>query len=220
MGGTDMPAYMWPLITVLALILGLLIGGFIGHRSTTAYRHAQAAERELRRLREEQARYRQRVKEHFVTTAELINRMTDAYREVFRHLVASSQELCGPDAPKLVPTEPVGRELLEHQQDEAARQREAAGRGEAAKEAQAGGDAQQQEAAAETARKEATESPAAEAGGEAPGAGEEAAGEQRPAQEGTERGGEAGQEGRRPDEEGAAGQEAAEKPAEAGRKEG
>lgn len=67
---------------VVGLIAGLALGGagvwfFLG-------RSGQGGSVES--LKRENERFREEVNEHFVQTAELINRLTDSYKAVFDHL--------------------------------------------------------------------------------------------------------------------------------------
>ena len=77
-----------------------------------AAKHARQLEDELKSVREEISTYREKVTEHFVTTADLVNKLTANYRDVYSHLAKGSQDLCGADAPKLVMVDATTDRLL------------------------------------------------------------------------------------------------------------
>lgn len=64
----------------------------------------------LEQTRNETARYRQKVTEHFSTTADLFNSLTANYRAVYEHLAMSSHALC--DEPSVMLSEPLPSERL------------------------------------------------------------------------------------------------------------
>lgn len=90
----------WSLLLV-ALFLGLVSGFLISYLWLNQDSRARGLQAELERSREELKEYRQKVNQHFQKTAELFEDMTDRYREVYRHLAASSQDLCGEQPPAL-----------------------------------------------------------------------------------------------------------------------
>lgn len=69
---------------IAALLVGLMVGMMIGRRSPGA--EAKKAEKEL-------ASYKAAVSEHFGKTADLVDNLTNSYRDVFEHLGASAHEL-------------------------------------------------------------------------------------------------------------------------------
>lgn len=85
---------------VVGLAAGLLLASLLPRLTGDAARDRQAAERE--------AAYRREVADHFVETAQLVNRLTDSYKEVFDHL----REGAG----KLVDEETL-RQRLAHEED-------------------------------------------------------------------------------------------------------
>jgi len=68
---------------VAALVIGILVGaaGF-----WLATRKGGAPGTSVRQLKQENEKFREEVNDHFVQTAELINRLTDSYKAVFDHL--------------------------------------------------------------------------------------------------------------------------------------
>ncbi len=93
-----------------SIITGLIIGLVAGLAAGAAavwlwFRYGAAADRADTR---QQAKYQEEVADHFVKTAELVNRLTDSYKEVFDHLRDG--------AGKLVDEETL-RERLSHEED-------------------------------------------------------------------------------------------------------
>lgn len=71
---------------LIALFVGLVAGigaGVAAARAWPRLASGRAAEEEAERR---QAAYRREVADHFVETAQLVNRLTDSYKEVFDHL--------------------------------------------------------------------------------------------------------------------------------------
>lgn len=83
------------------LMAGLLIGFFIGRSSSAGVKRSIQLDQELRETRDELNRYQDRVVEHFKTTADLVNRMTEDYRAVYEHLAKGAHQLAGNQVPRL-----------------------------------------------------------------------------------------------------------------------
>lgn len=90
----------WSLL-LIALLLGLVSGFLVSYLWLNQDSRARNLQAELERSREELDQYKQKVNQHFQKTAELFEDMTERYREVYRHLAASSQDLCGEQPPAL-----------------------------------------------------------------------------------------------------------------------
>lgn len=90
----------WSLL-LIALLLGLVSGFLVSYLWLNQDSRARSLQAELERSREELGQYKQKVNQHFQKTAELFEDMTERYREVYRHLAASSQDLCGEQPPAL-----------------------------------------------------------------------------------------------------------------------
>src|SRR5690554_2534908 len=61
-------------------------------------------ETQVESLKRTQAEYREQVIEHFNTSAELVQQMTESYRDVYQHLATGAQSLCTDDvASRLLP---------------------------------------------------------------------------------------------------------------------
>lgn len=80
---------------IIGVFVGLLLGGtavwlWISRRG--------GGGGSVEQLKEENARFREEVNEHFVQTAELINRLTDSYKAVFDHLSDGAERLVDKEA--------------------------------------------------------------------------------------------------------------------------
>jgi len=83
---------MWPAIIVAALVslfLGFLIGRFAGGPRKKADQLAA----ELEEKKDEAARYRQAVDDHFDKTATLFVSMAGSYKDLFEHLSSGYEQL-------------------------------------------------------------------------------------------------------------------------------
>jgi len=72
------------------VLIGAAIVALVG-----LWRARQAAKsgRSVEALEQSHQRFREEVNEHFIETAELINRMTDSYKAVFDHLSEGAERL-------------------------------------------------------------------------------------------------------------------------------
>lgn len=87
------------------LAVGMIIGYWLAERINTTPNKMTELEQQLQDLQRTHARYRDEVSEHFSTTAELVQQMTESYRDVYQHLASGAQDLCtGEVASKLLPT--------------------------------------------------------------------------------------------------------------------
>ncbi|GGO82906.1 hypothetical protein GCM10011348_25350 [Marinobacterium nitratireducens] len=80
------------IIGVVALAIGGLIGYLLGRSGSDAGERA-SLNRQLDEAREELGSYKQEVAEHFEKTADLVNQLTCAYRDVHQHLAQGAQSL-------------------------------------------------------------------------------------------------------------------------------
>jgi len=92
------------LMGIACLAFGVVIGvGFAGKLNASPSR-IQDLENRIQQLNDTHSEYREGVSEHFGMTAELIQHMTESYREVYQHLAMGAQELCSTEvANKLLP---------------------------------------------------------------------------------------------------------------------
>ena len=65
---------------------GLLVGRYLGSGKRT--------ERDLAILQSELDAYKQEVKQHFATSADLFGNLTDSYRAVYEHMAGTADKLC------------------------------------------------------------------------------------------------------------------------------
>jgi uncharacterized protein len=85
----------------IGICLGILAAGKLRNASPS---RIAALEEQLAQLQSHHERYRENVSQHFGMTAELVQQMTESYRDVYQHLASGAQELCsGEVANKLLP---------------------------------------------------------------------------------------------------------------------
>ena len=83
---------LW-MIGLVSVLAGVVIG-LIMARLRERNGGRDALQLELDEARGELQRYKQDVGVHFAQTADLVNRLTDSYRDVHQHLSKSAQKLC------------------------------------------------------------------------------------------------------------------------------
>ncbi len=94
------------LVGIGALAVGMVIGVLIAGRLNASPSRIQQLENEIRKLKDSHSEYRSSVSDHFSMTAELVQHMTESYRDVYQHLASGAQDLCSSDvANKLLPTD-------------------------------------------------------------------------------------------------------------------
>lgn len=95
---------LW-LTGVACLAVGLVAGLLLGKRvQAGSPARLSELEAQIQELQRHHADYREHVSEHFSTTAELVQQMTESYRDVYQHLATGAQQLCTEDvASKLLP---------------------------------------------------------------------------------------------------------------------
>lgn len=88
-------AAVWEIVAG-AFILGGAVGLGIGYFVLAPGRkRAARLEKELEDRQREHTEYREQVTGSYVKTAELLNAMTQSYRQVHEHLASSARDLCG-----------------------------------------------------------------------------------------------------------------------------
>ncbi|HFD80224.1 MAG TPA: DUF1043 family protein [Gammaproteobacteria bacterium] len=96
-------------IGLIAFACGVLAGIAVGQLLQGGNRRVREMQQRLDALQKELDDYREQVGQHFLKTSELVQKMTDSYREVYEHLASGSQALCEGmvDTPKLdIPGQP------------------------------------------------------------------------------------------------------------------
>lgn len=82
-----------------ALIVGLLLGLVLGKRTSAAGQKSRDVERKLDQVLQDKKLYEDEVVEHFEETAQLLNTLTQSYREVHNHLAQGAAKLCEGEGP-------------------------------------------------------------------------------------------------------------------------
>lgn len=87
------------LIVGVAVVTGIAVGA-LGFRFFFVPTEAGAAKskKELADLNEKLEQQQLQINEHFVTTADLVNKLTMTYKEVYDHLSCGAESLCDADA--------------------------------------------------------------------------------------------------------------------------
>lgn len=108
-------------MTWLSGILGFLVGALIGAILYKVFRSdavkVRKLEGELQQLRHEHEDYQQKVHTHFHTSADLLHKLTDTYREVYRHMAISAQSLCPENISSQLSLSRENRDLLKKEHD-------------------------------------------------------------------------------------------------------
>lgn len=87
-------------IGVALLVAGLLIGLFIGRSRSDAGTRIRDLEREVERLRQEGASYREAVAKHFGDASDKFRDLTKQYTHLYKHLAEGARDLGG-DVPAI-----------------------------------------------------------------------------------------------------------------------
>ncbi len=92
------------LLAIGGLAIGVVIGVVFANRLGTSPARVQELENQIRQLKQDHSDYRDDVSDHFSMTAELVQHMTESYRDVYQHLANGAQDLCSSEvAGKLLP---------------------------------------------------------------------------------------------------------------------
>lgn len=84
----------------LLYLIVLIVGGFGGYvlaKSRNPDTRVRELEEHLRTLQGKFDHYQEAVTQHFVTTAQLVNSVTQGYRELHEHLQHGAETLCAED---------------------------------------------------------------------------------------------------------------------------
>jgi len=93
MGGSFDISWAWG-IGLVSFAFGSGVGLAAGLLLCGRRQRVRELEKERDELRREFDGYREQVSSHFLTTSELVQKMTDSYKEVYEHLANGSQVLC------------------------------------------------------------------------------------------------------------------------------
>ncbi len=95
---------LW-LTAIGCLAVGIAIGFVLAGRASADPSKVTELEQKLQDMQRSHSNYREEVSDHFSMTAELVQQMTDSYKDVYQHLATGAQELCsGEVANKMLPT--------------------------------------------------------------------------------------------------------------------
>ena len=86
-------SWVWA-IGLIAFAFGIVGGVGVAYLVFGSNRRAQELQSKIEALQEELDDYRGQVGQHFRRTSELVQKMTNSYREVYEHLASGSQALC------------------------------------------------------------------------------------------------------------------------------
>ncbi|MBL4820666.1 MAG: DUF1043 family protein [Gammaproteobacteria bacterium] len=94
---------LW-LIGIGCLALGVVTGVAFSSRLNGSPSRIKELENQVKSLEQRHEQYKDDVSDHFNTTAELVQQMTESYKDVYQHLALGAQDLCtGEVADKLLP---------------------------------------------------------------------------------------------------------------------
>lgn len=79
---------LW-IFSIVALVIGAIIGFLVGRSGGRSVK-----QQELDKVQQELDSYKKQVSGHFEETADLVNKMTESYRDVYKHLATSATSLC------------------------------------------------------------------------------------------------------------------------------
>ena len=89
------------LLAIISFIVGVLMGWLISS-ILKGSKSAAKLQEELDELQETHAKYKEDVDRHFVQTSNLVNNLTQSYKEVHEHLSKGAQTLCSDDLAQLI----------------------------------------------------------------------------------------------------------------------
>ena len=94
------------LVAIGCIAIGVVLGVVVASRYSSGPMRVRELENQIRGLKETQREYKDSVSDHFSLTAELIQHMTESYRDVYQHLASGAQDLCSAEvANKLLPAD-------------------------------------------------------------------------------------------------------------------
>jgi uncharacterized membrane-anchored protein YhcB (DUF1043 family) len=91
---SELSAQTWLIISASLLVLGVVLGWLMGRRTSTASQKYREVERKLDQVLQDKKVYEDEVVEHFTETAQLLNKLTENYRDVHNHLASGADTLC------------------------------------------------------------------------------------------------------------------------------
>ncbi|HUH38646.1 MAG TPA: DUF1043 family protein [Spongiibacteraceae bacterium] len=85
------------IIAIATLLVGVAVGALLVKTITPGEQRNRELETRLKQTEEQLRDYQQDVAEHFAETSQLVNSLTQSYKEVHQHLAASALKLSNPD---------------------------------------------------------------------------------------------------------------------------
>jgi uncharacterized membrane-anchored protein YhcB (DUF1043 family) len=82
-------------VLFIGIFAGALVGFWIGQWSGGRSTGNSGA---LKKAQQDLSDYKKEVETHFETTADLVNKMTESYRDVYKHLASGAKTLCADEA--------------------------------------------------------------------------------------------------------------------------
>jgi len=98
----ESPEYSFEILLAASaalLVLGFVLGMLMGRRTSTAGQKYREVERKLDQVLQDKKLYEDEVVEHFTETAQLLNTLTESYRDVHNHLARGAGTLCRGEGP-------------------------------------------------------------------------------------------------------------------------
>lgn len=90
--------------SLASILIGIFMGFYFAQRKGL-YSHRQAElEKQLSEMNKQQQNYQTEVSDHFEKSAELLNQLTDSYRDVHNHLAEGANSLAGTSASASIKT--------------------------------------------------------------------------------------------------------------------
>lgn len=120
MEGSISISWAWG-IGLICFAFGIIAGVILIYFMSGDRRRNEELEQQLAGQKQQFDDYRGQVSQHFKQTSELVQKMTDSYRDVYEHLAVGSQALCREpvSTPRLdIPNQPVLGEQPEEQSAE------------------------------------------------------------------------------------------------------
>ncbi len=102
---------------LLAFLAGTALGALLYRQFRSDAVKIRLLETKLETLQENHDDYKRNVSSHFESTARLMHKLTDSYREVYRQLASDAEQLCPEDISMQLPKLPAGQNLPEPQPD-------------------------------------------------------------------------------------------------------
>ncbi len=81
---------------MIGLLIGVIAGLVLGGGAAVFFQRKQTGNQTAKQLQQAHEEFREQVTDHFVETADLVNKLTDSYKEVFDHLQGGAQKLVDP----------------------------------------------------------------------------------------------------------------------------